>query len=74
MGQPIRHIVSGVEVTIDSASVIDLRNIWVDLDELPEALRQIKKLSQTHSYRPEVYAAGDDASIADRKVCIRLQE
>ena len=72
MGQPIRHIVSGVEATIDSANPVTPWDIWVDIEQLPEALRQINKLSQTSNYKPEIYPAREDSTIADSKVCIKL--
>jgi hypothetical protein len=63
---------AGIKAVIESAHIVTPHDIWVDVEDSPEALRQAKKLSPDN-YKPRVYAPGKGSEIADKKVCLRLE-
>lgn len=72
MAPNARHVASGIDAVIDSAFVASQRDIWVDVEDVPEAIRQIRKIVEATGgspvYRPEVYPQQG----SDRAVCLRL--
>ena len=64
------EIVEAITEAIDSAHVVTQSDVWVDTDDLPEALRAVSAVTDSALYKPEVYAGSLESSVS--KVCLRL--